>query len=243
VMVCLNNRFRPALLRLKRVADEGLLGRLYYARATWLRRAGIPVSNPWFTDRRLSGGGVLIDLGVHMLDLALWIMGYPTAVSVSGATYAQFGPLRQGVSEKYGCPGGLMPEGQLFDVEDAAMGLVRFANGASVDLELSWAAHTGIDDDIALQLLGSQGGADLATPDYVDEGALRLYLGSGKTAPGAAAESEHGLTGHAAVIDHFVQCILRDEEPTVRISDMVALTKVIDALYRSAAEGREVRIA
>lgn len=135
-----------------------------------------------------------------------------------------------------------MPEGQLFDVEDGAIGLVRLANGASIDLELSWAAHTGIDDDIALKLLGSQGGADLATPDYADEGALRLHLGSGKTAP-RAAESEHSLSGHAAVIDHFVQCILRDEEPTVRLSDMVSLTKVIDALYRSAAEGREARIA
>jgi len=243
LMVCLSNRFRPDMRRLKRLIDEGLLGDLYYARAVWLRRAGIPAGNPWFTDRDLSGGGVLIDLGVHMLDLALWYMGYPKPVSVVGATYAQFGPRRQGVSEKYGCPDSMLPEGQLFNVEDMATGLVKLENGASIGLELSWAAHTGIDDDISLRLLGSEGGADLVMPDYADEDALRLHLRPGKrTPPADIEEARPELSSHAAAIDHFVQCVLTDQEPIVRLQDMVTLTSVIESLYRSAAGDGELRL-
>lgn len=240
LMVCLNNRFRPDLRRLKRLVENGLLGDLYHARVVWLRRAGIPVGNSWLTNRTLSGGGVLIDLGVHMLDLALWLMGYPEPVSVSGATHAQFGPRRLGVSEKYGCPEGRMPEGQLFDVEDMATGLVRLGNGASIGFELSWAAPIAIDDDISLKLLGSEGGADLSTPDYAQEDALQLHLGSDRPVDDLDAAAVPALTGHAAAIDHFVHCILRDEEPSIRLQEMVSLTRIIDGLYRSAALGHEI---
>src|SRR2546430_1390286 len=96
-------RYLPTSLALKRLVDAGTLGPIYHARATWLRRDGIPGFGRWFTTKTLSGGGALIDVGVHILDLALHMMGYPEPVAVSGSTYAQFGPRRKGLMS-YGGP-------------------------------------------------------------------------------------------------------------------------------------------
>src|SRR5205823_8237476 len=92
LMVAFNRRYVPNAIVLKRLIDAGALGPIYYARAGWMRRTGIPGLGGWFTTKALAGGGPLIDLGVHMLDLALYMMGYPRPISVSGATYAEFGP-------------------------------------------------------------------------------------------------------------------------------------------------------
>jgi predicted dehydrogenase len=92
LMVCFNYRFRDDARWLKGLQEGGRLGEIYYARAGWLRCAGIPGAGGWFTNKGLAGGGPLIDLGVHVLDLTLWLMGYPQPVAVSGATYAKFGP-------------------------------------------------------------------------------------------------------------------------------------------------------
>ena len=94
-------RLRADAQALKRYLTAGTLGRVYYARAGWLRRAGIPGIGGWFTQKAMSGGGPLIDLGVHMLDLSMWLLDYPTPVAVSGATYAEFGPRGRGTWVPY----------------------------------------------------------------------------------------------------------------------------------------------
>ncbi len=126
-MMAFNNRFRGDTQVLKKFIDDGVLGDIYYAKTGWLRRRGIPGIGGWFTTKAMSGGGPLIDLGVHVLDLALHLMGNPKPVSAYGSTYAEFGPK--------------MPGGDKYDVEDLASGLIKFQNGATVLVEASWASN------------------------------------------------------------------------------------------------------
>jgi predicted dehydrogenase len=146
LMIHFNQRFTQDALFLKRYIDAGHLGEIYYAKTGWTRRRGVPGMGSWFTRKAEAGGGGLIDLGVHMLDFALYMMGYPKSVSVIGRTYAKFGPA---MGER---------EGKVFDVDDLAAALITFENGATLFLEASWA--TNIEQEtISTELCGTQGGA------------------------------------------------------------------------------------
>jgi predicted dehydrogenase len=90
LMTMRNNRFRPAAQFLKKFIASGHMGDIYTGRCGWIRRRGIPGKGGWFTNKSLSGGGPLIDLGVHFIDLAIWLMGNPKPVCVVGATYRKF---------------------------------------------------------------------------------------------------------------------------------------------------------
>ena len=90
LMVMRNNRFTDASKLAKKFIDDGKMGEIYCGRCGWQRRRGIPGKGGWFTTKAQSGGGPLIDLGVHMIDLAIWLMGNPTPVAVTGSTYCKF---------------------------------------------------------------------------------------------------------------------------------------------------------
>ena len=139
LMVMRNNRFRDGATYLKNFIDAGKMGEVYAARCGWQRRRGIPGKGGWFTTKEQSGGGPLIDLGVHMIDLAIWLMGNPTPVAVSANTYTKFADNDTSDSEnsKFGDANS---EGT-FDVEDLAMGMIRFDNGAVLQIEFSWASN------------------------------------------------------------------------------------------------------
>jgi predicted dehydrogenase len=129
LMIGLNNRFTGSAYFAKRYIAAGHLGEIYHLRCGWRRRRQIPGKGSWFTAKALAGGGPLIDLGVHYLDLALYLSGFPKAESVSAATYSKFADNRCLNSWTYGDSGvGVM------DVEDLAVGLVRLENGATLDL-------------------------------------------------------------------------------------------------------------
>ncbi|PIE35121.1 hypothetical protein CSA56_05425 [candidate division KSB3 bacterium] len=112
------------------IAFEGNFGNIYVAKAGWMRRKGIPVWGSWFTRKAESGGGPLADIGVHMMDVALYLMGSPKSVSVYGVTYAEFGPRKQGLGN-WGTPN---LDG-FYDVEGLAMALIRMDNGSTLSLE------------------------------------------------------------------------------------------------------------
>src|SRR4051794_8316733 len=95
LMVAFNQRYRSDMQWLKQYVDTGALGRIYYAKAHWMRRSGIPRLGSWFVSQAQAGGGPLIDLGVHVLDMALYLMGEPQPESVSASAYAEFGPRGQ----------------------------------------------------------------------------------------------------------------------------------------------------
>lgn len=137
LMAMRNNRYRSNAKYLKQYIADGKMGEIYCGRCGWLRRRGVPGKGGWFTTKEQSGGGPLIDLGVHMLDLAIWLMGNPTPVAVTGCTYRKFAD--NDVSESVDASFGEKVSGGTFDVEDLAMGFIRFDNGACLQVETSWA--------------------------------------------------------------------------------------------------------
>ncbi len=233
-MTAFNNRFRGDTQILKKLIESGELGDIYYGKTGWLRRKGIPGMGGWFTTKSKSGGGPLIDLGVHMLDLAMWLMGNPKAVTVTGSTYAEFGPKGEGQST-YGltadASGG-------FDVEDLASAFIRMDNGATLTLEASWA--TQIQEEVLYTtLMGTKGGADVNPADGTE--ALKVYkdmCGTTVDITPAFPEQE----GHHTEIKHWVDCLVNGTELIATGEHGLEVVKILDAIYKSAAERREISL-
>ena len=154
--VVFNRRGRQDVQLVKREVERGALGEIYHARAFWMRRSGIPGLGTWFTSKGMAGGGPLIDLGIHVLDMALWILGNPTARRVSAATYAELGP--QGRGQWQGGRFKIVP-GETYEVEDFATARLDLANDATMHLECSWRLHAGCEARIEAAFYGTEGGA------------------------------------------------------------------------------------
>ena len=243
-MIAFNNRYRPDSILLKRQIDDGELGHIYYAKTGWLRGAGEFFLRGWFVRHEQSGGGPLIDLGVHMLDLALWFMGNPRPVSVTGAVYHEFTDFMRESS------------GADVDVEDLATAFVKLDNGATIVLDVSWISHIEEGHDVYTQLFGSKGGARM-TRHYTagirrkEELVVTTASGSGPfratnlTRPDfqsiAAGEKDAMLyESFRAEIADFVDSIREARQPGATITHGLDILRVLDGIYRSAATGREV---
>ena len=155
LMVQFNNRYRPEAKVLKQYAEDGTLGDIYFARCGWVRRNGIPGWGGWFTSKDMAGGGPLIDLAVHMLDLTMWLMGNPEPEICMASTYSVFGPKMQALG-----PWGTPNRKGKFDVEDMAVGMIKFAGGQTVLLEAAWAARLK-REWVYSTLCGTKAGASL----------------------------------------------------------------------------------
>jgi len=226
-MMGFNQRYRADHILLKRYVDSGTLGEIYFAKTGWIRRKGTASMGSWFPQKALSGGGPLIDLGVHMIDLALWEMGSPKPISVLGSTYTKFGKYwerEEPPPKEY--------KAQVFDVEDFAFAMIRLDNGATLSLEVSWACFTK-EESFFLNLYGTKGGINLRP--------LELYTERYGN-PLDVALKFNETSGFEAQVAHFVQCIAEDKDPTPNGEDGLGIMKVIDAIYKSAETGREVKI-
>ena len=232
-MMAMNNRFSGETQLLKTLIDEGRLGEIYFAKTGWTRRCGIPGLGGWFTTKARSGGGPLLDIGVHALDRTVYLMGNPAPVSVSGCAYAKFGPRGKG-SSAYGIKPDPASAGA-FDVEDLAAGLIKFDNGATLFLEASWASHTE-QDNFYTTVLGTEGGADI--PDF---GRLKVYTDMGG-APVDIVPAVPSISGRQGEINHFVDCIVHDKTPLSTAVQGLHMLQILDALYTSAQTGQEVMI-
>jgi predicted dehydrogenase len=226
LMVHFNTRFNETSRLVKHAVENGELGDIYFARALWHRNRGIPGIGGWFTQKQLAGGGALIDIGVHRIDLALWLMGFPTVSSVSGATYSHLG---QQIAAR---------QGKSFDVDDLAAGFIRFESGASLTFEISWASQAEKREDMCTHLMGTAGGAIIRNLDEGYHMEARLL----KDVGGALVEAvpmTH-LPGTESAQAHFVHCIQEDRETMAPGEQGLAVMQVLDAIYQSAATGREV---
>jgi len=232
-----NHRARGDVSLLKRHIDEGGLGRIYHAKSFWMRRSGIPSLGSWFTSKEMAGGGPLIDLGVHMLDMGLYLLGDPVAVTVSGATYAELGP--RGRGESASAAKHIVGSG--FEVEDLAMAFVRFANGTTLQLEVSWAVYGSARDNFGVTLFGTDGGAELNVVNYAEEDTLRLFTDLAGQ-PAVVAPRIPKNEGHLRVVREFVAIVEGGEWLHYHGEEGLKRAQIIDACYASAQQGREVLI-
>jgi len=220
---------------------SGALGRVYYSKAYWMRRSGIPGLGSWFTSKEAAGGGPLIDLGVHVLDMALYMLGNPVVTTVSAATYSEIGPRGRGnwvgrrTSQSSDDP-------IKYEVEDLATAFLRFEDGGTLLLEASWASFTEMDDDFGVQFYGSEGGARIHSKKYADVDTLDLYSEIGDT----TADSHPRLVsraGHEQIINGFISGILNGTPVTPDGKEGLDRVRLIDAVYKSAELGREIDVA
>ncbi|HZP80424.1 MAG TPA: Gfo/Idh/MocA family oxidoreductase [Chthonomonadaceae bacterium] len=222
-----NSRFAPSNQLLKKFIDAGELGDIYYARAQAMRVRGIP---GWgvFIDKSKQGGGPLIDIGVHILDLTLWLMGHPKPTYASGVTYQKFGKRSDIV--------GFMGQWDYknFTVEDMAAALIRFENGATVVLESSFVAN--IKEELNnTTLLGTEGGAQ-AYPLTITQERHRSVFSYEPQIP------NRNINTHYAEMKAFVECVRDKKEPLVTGEHGLMVAQIMDAIYKSSDEGREVPV-
>lgn len=239
-------RFYNQIAAAKEFADLGELGEIYYADAARLRRRGVPMHGT-FHKKSVSRGGVLYDLGVHILDTLLWIMGNSAVVAATGVTYTKLAnrnediitsPVESGAfagifnGQSYDC--------RDFDVEDLAAAFLRLQSGATITLRVSWAANVP-DNAGGVWIMGTQGGLWF-DPRVLD---LRLVKNLGRyqvdvTPKLLLPQPNHPFYAHWKEIAHFVRAIRGDEEVCVKREEVLNVTRTLEAIYKSAAEGREI---
>lgn len=229
-------RYQAATAKAHELVQTGALGEVYYAKASYLRRSGIPGYGSWFTNKDLAGGGALMDIGCHMLDLVLWLMGNPAPVQVVAATYAKFGPQAKGLgtwgADHYG-------PGARFDVDDLTTAFVRLETGATLLLEASWATHGSQGQ--RFQLMGTDGGLELNASAYGAETPLRLFGERGEELFEEPVElAEADARGHRALIPAWIGAVRAGGEPLIRAEQAAAVVQIIEAAYKSATTGMAI---
>jgi predicted dehydrogenase len=231
LMVAQNFRFNRATQMAKMVIQRGDLGDVYHARCFWLRRIGIPRIGSWFTQKKLSGGGAIFDIGVHVLDACLHLVNEFDVVSVLGQSHAKFGP--RGLGEMNWGKSEIDPA-RPFDVEDYGMALLRLKSGRTVSFEVSWAGYQPADGrEHGLDLLGTQGGLSLYP--------ARLFR-NGPNGYESIQLASLKIPYPEDRVHHFVNCVLEGKKPMVAMEESLRIQQILDAIYTSAATGREVRL-
>jgi predicted dehydrogenase len=223
-------RFTAEMRTAKTLVEDGRLGTIYHARATFVRSRGVPVGvGNWFTEKKRSGGGALIDIGVHALDAVWYLMGTPRPVAVSAQVFRNFEHIVN------------VP---VFDVEDAAYGFIRFGNGAVVQLETSWAGN--LTDDIPpRKYYGRESNNSVL---YGTKASIRLkpltlfedQNGELVTVPLEVKQDE--ANGFQLQLGNFLESIRGRAMPVNDADQAVALMEMIDGIYSSSELGREVPI-
>lgn len=235
IQIAMVSRFRPETQWLHKKVLAGDFGKVYYGRAHYIRRSGIPGWGSWFTRKITAGGGPLIDVGVHGLDLIWYLMGKPQPISVYGVTYAELGPHKKGLGG-WGVP---VWDGY-FDVEDFAAALIRFANGATISLEASWAGYSPSSGII--QLMGTEKGATLLS------GKVNVMTQEdGQNIDTTVYIPDQGNAKHeslfAAQMRSFVEAIRGQAPCMVPAEEGLVMTKMLASIYESAQTGSDVKLS
>lgn len=218
-------RYTSTAQILKRFIDAGELGSIYAGRISAMRRSGIP---GWgvFTNKELQGGGPLIDIGVHMLDLGLYLMGYPKPTQVMGVTFRELGT-RPGTS--IWSPW----DYKNYTVEDMAMAMIRFDNGACLHLETSFIVHTK-SGEMNVRLHGTEGGCSYSP--------VGIYQDKHGTLVDITPAHIPERNGHQAEIEAFIAAIRGEGEVLSTAAEGVIVQQIIESVYQSAETGQVVQL-
>lgn len=226
-----NQRFTPECQKVSDLRKEGALGDVYHAKCAWIRRRGIPGLGRWFTTKSMSGGGPLIDIGIHLIDRTWYMMGKPRPVSVSGFTCNKFGK----DIKKYVCTGmwaGPRDPKGVMDVEDFASAFIRFENGATMTAEVSWAANR--PDEMWSLVMGDKLGV------MVNDAGVTLYGERGDAISTETIAFDKSV--YQDRFQHFVACISGDAKCTCPGEDGLTIQKILNGIYQSSEKGAEVKI-
>ncbi|NQX58801.1 Gfo/Idh/MocA family protein [Paenibacillus qinlingensis] len=230
-----NNRFRPDSQHLKNVCADGELGHIYFAKAHAIRRRAVPT---WgvFLDEEKQGGGPLIDIGTHALDLTLWMMDNYKPKVVLGTSYHE-------LSQTENAANAWGPwDPSKFTVEDSAFGMIVMENGATIILESSWALNTLEVDEAKCSLSGTEGGADMKGGLRINgEKHSRLYTTEVDLKAGGVAFYD-GKTESAADVEMrtWINAIDQDIDPVVTPEQAYVVSQILEAIYESARTGKAV---
>lgn len=237
------NRFRPEVQSLHKSCKNDELGEIYFAKAHAIRRRAVPT---WgvFPDKSQQGGGPLIDIGTHALDITLWMMNNYKPVSVTGSVFQKLGKLEDG------------PEGNMFgpwdpktyEVEDSAFGYVKMENGATIFLEASWALNILDSKEAATTLCGTKAGAQINSGMSYKTNELiynRAHNGMLTEERNSAAGNIAFFEGNASAPEvleakQWLEAVRDDKEALVKPMEAFTVTKILDAIYKSAAKGKEI---
>ena len=232
LMTAQHFRFAGVSQAMKAEIETGTLGDVYHARGWMLRRNGL-IPTATFIEKKHSGGGPCIDIGVHILDLTLWLMGNPRPVAVSGVADARLAHL----------PGafatwreGLIPGS--FDVEDYAVAFVRFETGATLVLEVSWLLHHDIrGEDMQAWIYGDAGGCHWPSAQFLDTNYTTRQFNNR-----TLQLTQDKMEPHALECVEFAKAIAAGAPSPVPAEQSLQVLAILDGIYRSQAEGREVSI-
>jgi predicted dehydrogenase len=237
------NRFRPEVQMLKKSCDQGELGEIYYAKAHAIRRRAVPT---WgvFPNKALQGGGPLIDIGTHALDLTLWMMNNYEPVSVTGSVFYKLGGLPDAVEGNMFGPW----DPKTYEVEDSAFGMIKMKDGAAINLEASWAINMRESREASTTLCGTRAGAEIMSGMSYPKDVLILNRGHN----GLLTEENLSGSGNVAYFSgnmsdpgffeakQWLEAILYNREPLVNPGQALTVTMILDAIYRSSETGKEI---
>jgi len=228
----MNQRFEENSQAFRVLAGTGVFGEIYHAKACWLRRSGIPKMGTWFGSRDLAGGGCLYDIGVHVLDLCLYVIDNFEPVSAYGATYTKFGNRGLG----HGGWGKSENSGVPFEVEDFASGLIKFSNGCSVSLDVTWARHAEANDRVEVELFGTEAGGHVyANKVFRRDDTLGAHY--------AVENSKVAIPfPHKDRFHNFINHIHGTEDLCVTMEQALVVQRILDALAESARTGGSVKL-
>jgi predicted dehydrogenase len=238
-MLGMNRRFPTMMQKARDLVARGVIGEVYHAKARWQRRWGCPRLQTWFGHKKLSGGGCLLDIGVHMLDQTMYISGNFKPLTCSGSVYGKFG--HRGLGEGGWGKSDRDPK-MTFDVEDFANAHIRLAGGMSIDLDVSWAAHMPKANVMESIIFGTEGTIWVGQDEAVAGGkeSAVLCTRKGKEFINNADPKAKVKYPHCDRFNNFVNAVLGKEQPCVTIDQALAVQTVLTGIYRSSAKGAEV---
>lgn len=235
------NRFRSDVQALHQACEKGELGEIYYGKAHAVRRRAVPT---WgvFPDKSLQGGGPLIDIGTHALDITLWMMNNYKPKSVTGSVFYKMADQFEG-----NLFGPWDPD--TFEVEDSAMGMIKMEDGATIYLEASWVINLLESKEASTTLCGTKSGAEIhsgmsypaaeliynrahngqLTEERITDAGTIAYFEGGKNAPGVLEAKQ------------WLEAIANDTDPVVKPEQAFVVTKILEAIYKSAEVGEEIK--
>lgn len=237
--VAFNYRRREDIRLAKKLVASGDLGRVYHSRVSWKRRSGIPGLTSWFTSEKMAGGGAAIDLGPHLVDSLLYMLGEPKVSAVSAVMHGELGRAGYGAMDR-----AMQMQGNtgLFEVEDLCSAILRLSDGSSVALEITWASHAVDDEDICFELLGVDSGVRIFIPRYATENTVELFSDKDGAQISRKPEIISTGEGHLAVLNEFVDHVLSGDFASHSGDYALHRTEIIDAMYRSAKSAKEITL-